>query len=117
MGLPVRYHFDCQLGIRRHDNGPGEQCVGADRHHEQRLDFGPDDGPTSAEIIGRRPGRGRTYDTVAAPAREWPVVDLDDDFKHASTSGLFDGRLVERPVAFYHPVSYTHLTLPTIYSV
>ena len=74
----LREHLDGEHRGRRHHHRAGEQGVGADRHHQQRLDPGPDDRAAGAEVVGGGAGRGRADDAVAAPARQRAAVDLDD---------------------------------------
>ena len=75
---------------------PGEQRVGADRHHQQRLDLGPDDRAAGAEVVRRGAGRRGADDPVAAPPGERTAVDLDDHLEHPLPGGLLDAGLVER---------------------
>ncbi len=82
---------------RRHDHRTGEQRVGGDRHHQQRLDLRPDHRAAGRERVGRRAGRRREHHAVTAPARQRAPVDLDDQVKHPLPGGLLYGRLVERP--------------------
>ena len=83
--------------VGRHDQRSREQRVRADRHHQQRLDPGPDHRAAGAEVVRRRAGRRRTHDAVAAPPRQRSTVDLDDHLEHPLAGGLLDAGLVERP--------------------
>ena len=83
--------------VGRDHQRPGEERVGRDRHHQQRLDLGPDDRPAGGEVVRRRAGRRGAHDAVAAPAGQRPAVDLDDDLEHPLARGLLDAGLVERP--------------------
>src|SRR4051794_7284770 len=90
-------HLDGQHGGRRDDERAREQRVRTDRHHQQRLDTRPDDRAAGTEVVGRRPGGGRTHHAVTGPPRQRPAVDLDDHLDHPLPGGLLDARLVERP--------------------
>ena len=63
---------------------------------QQRLDLRPHDRAAGAEVVGGRAGRRRADDAVAAPARQRPAVDLDDDLEHPLARGLLDAGLVDR---------------------
>ena len=89
-------YLDRQQRVGGHDQRPGEQGVRADRHDEQRLDSRPDDRAAGAEVVGRRACGRRQHHPVAAPPRQWTVVDLDDHLDHPLAGGLLDAGLVER---------------------
>ena len=95
-------HLDGEHGARRGHQRAGEQRVGTDRHEQQRVDLRPHHRPPGGERIGGRAGRRREHDPVAAPPRQRPVVDLDDDLEHALPAGLLDRGLVQRPAATGH---------------
>ena len=71
--------------------------VRADRHHQQSLDRGPDDGAAGAEVVRRGARRRGTHDAVAAELAQRPVVDLDDHLEHPLSRSLLHARLVEGP--------------------
>src|ERR1017187_3110505 len=69
----------------------------ADRHEQQRLDFGPQHGPACRECVRGGTGRRGENNPVAAPPRQRPAVHLGDKVQHPLPGRLLDRRLVQRP--------------------
>src|SRR5690606_4453414 len=86
----------------------GEQRVGADRHHQQRLDLRPHHGAAGGERVGGGSGGGRADDAVAAEPGHGPPVDLQHDLQHPLGGHLLHGRLVERPVGVHDVTVAVH---------
>jgi L-2-hydroxyglutarate oxidase LhgO len=97
LGAALVHELHRQDRARRDHQGPGEQRVRGDRHHQQRLHPGPDHGTAGRERVRGRPGRGGADHAVAAPARQRPAVHLDDDLDHPLPGGLLHAGLVQRP--------------------
>lgn len=72
------------LALGSHDEGSGEECVGADGGEQECLDVGPDDRSTRGERVCRGPGRRGHDDPVAAPRRQWSPVDLDGEARSSA---------------------------------
>ena len=68
---------------------------------------------TGVETPPDAPGGVSTAPMEDVEVEEVEEEDLDVHFKRKRQSGSRRKRVVKKP----HPVSYTHLTLPTIYSV
>ena len=66
-------------------------------HHRHRLHLGPHHWPAGREGVGSRTRGGRDNDAIASKRFERASVDFDDNFEHALTTRLFDGRLVQCP--------------------